>query len=269
MRHHMTLPHDPDHQALTTNLTTTITTTEGKRVTVLPFCLGPTHSQPHRKVQSTIQRPTPVQTPIPSMPPGTQIPMQPQPKKMQPPTTMSSVRVPSTGSMRPPAPPTTPTISTHVAHSITENPTDTPNSAPSEGNTVSQDAVPQSQPETQAQSQPESIAPTPTSTPPVGPPLQNQQPTPIGMNPPVITNSYSIPVAGFSATVPDNTSQPYPGQTSNVLSTHTTEWLHRRVPAGYVEWDLNERHHPRTCRWATFLVAAFTEHISHPKRFNA
>ena len=42
------------------------------RVTVLPFRLGPTHSQPRREVQSTIQRPTPVQTPIPPMPPSTQ-----------------------------------------------------------------------------------------------------------------------------------------------------------------------------------------------------
>ena len=215
MRHHMTLLHDPDHQALTTDPTITITTTEGKQVTVLPFRLGPTHSQPRREAQSTIQRPTPVQNPIPSMPPGTQISM--QSKKMQPPT-MSSVRVPSTGSMRPPAPPTMPPISTHVAHSITETPTDAPNPAPSEGNTVSQDAASQPQPETQAQPQPEPIIPTPASTSPVRPPSQNQQSTAVGMNLPVITNSYHIPVAGFSTTVPNNTSLPYSGQTGNVLS---------------------------------------------------
>lgn len=216
MRHHMTLLHDPDHQALTTDPTITITTTEGKQVTVLPFRLGPTHSQPRREVQATIQRPTPIQNPIPSMLPGTQISMQSQ-KKMQPPT-ISSVRVSSTVSMRPPAPPTMPAISTHVAHSITEAPADTPNPSSPEGNTVSQDAVPQPQPETQSQPQPEPIVPTPASTSPVRPPSQNQQPTAVGMNLPVITNSYHIPVAGFSAAVPNSTSLPYSGQTSNVLS---------------------------------------------------
>lgn len=217
MRHHMTLLHDPDHQALTTDPTITITTTEGKQVTVLPFRLGPTHSQPRREVQAAIQRPTPVQIPIPSMPPGMPISMQSQLKKMQPPT-MSSVRVPSTGSMRPPAPPTMPVISTHATHSITEAPTDTPDSAPSEGSTISQDAAPQPQSETHTQLQPEPIAPTTTSTSPIRPPSRNQQPTAVGMNLPVITNSYHIPVAGFSAAVPNSTSLPYAGQTSNVLS---------------------------------------------------
>ena len=217
MRHHMTLLHDPDHQALTTDPTLTITTPEGKQVTVLPFRLGPTHSQPRREVQATIQRPTPVQAPIPSMPPGTPISMQSQLKKMQPPT-LSSVRVPSTGSMRPPAPPTMPAISTHVSHPVTEAPTDAPNPSPSDGNTVSQDAAPQPQPETQPQPQPEPIAPTPTPTSPVRPPSQNQQPAAVGMNLPVITNNYHIPVTGFSATVPNSTSLSYPGQTSNVLS---------------------------------------------------
>ena len=213
----MTLLHDPDHQALTTDPTLTITTPEGKQVTVLPFRLGPTHSQPRREVQATIQRTTPVQTPIPSMPPGTPISMQSQLKKMQPPT-MPSVRVPSTGSMRPPAPPTMPTISTHVPSPIIEAPADTPNSAPSEGNTVSQDAAPQPQPGTQAQPHPEPIVSTPALTPPVRPPSQNQQPAAVGMNLPVITSSYHIPVTGFSATVPNSTSLPYSGQTSNVLS---------------------------------------------------
>ena len=142
MRHHMTLLHDPDHQALTTNPTLTITTPEGKQVTVLPFRLGPTHSQPRREVQATIQCPAPIQTPIPSMPPGTPISVQSQLKKMQPPT-LSSVRVPSTGSMRPPAPRTMPVISTHVSHPTIEAPTDTPNSAPTDGNAVPQDATPQ------------------------------------------------------------------------------------------------------------------------------
>jgi len=187
---------------------------------VLPFRLGPTHSQPRREVQATIQRQTPVQTPIPSMPPGTPISMQSQLKKMQPPT-LSSVRVPSTGSMRPPAPPTMPAISTHVSHPVAEVPADTPDSSPSDGNTdrntVSQDAAPQPQPETQSQPQPEPITPTPAPTSPVRPPSQNQQPTTVGMNLPVITNSYHIPVTGFSATVP-STSLPYSGQTSNVLS---------------------------------------------------
>ena len=41
-RHLTTLPHDPDHQVLTTDPTLTITTLEGKRVAVLPSCLGPT-----------------------------------------------------------------------------------------------------------------------------------------------------------------------------------------------------------------------------------
>ena len=213
----MTLLHDPDHQALTTDPTITITTSEGKQVTVLPFRLGPTHSQPRREVQAAIQRSTPVQTPIPSMPPGTPISMQSQLKKMQPPT-MSSVRIPSTGSMRPPAPPTMPAISTHVTQSIAEAPADTSNSTPSEGSTISQDAAPQPQPETQPQPQPELATPTPTSTSPVRPPSQNQQSTAIGMNLPVITNSYHIPVAGFSSTVPNSTSLPYSGQTSNVLS---------------------------------------------------
>jgi len=213
----MTLLHDPDHQALTTDPTLTITTPEGKQVTVLPFRLGPTHSQPRREVQATIQRPTPVQTPIPSMPPGTPISMQSQLKKMQPPS-MSSVRVPSTGPMRPPAPPTMPVITTHVSHPVTEAPGDTSNLTPSEGNTVSQDVAPQPQPEAQAQPQSESIVPTPAPTSPVRPPSQNQQPTAVGMNLPVITNSYHIPVTGFSAAVPNSSSLPYSGQTSNVLS---------------------------------------------------
>ena len=217
MRHHMTLLHDPDHQALTTDPTLTITTPEGKQVTVLPFRLGPTHSQPRREVQATIQRPTPVQTPIPSMPPGTQISMQSQLKKMQP-STLSSVRVPSTGSMRPPAPPTMPAISTHVSHPVTDTPTDTPNSTPSDGDTASQDPAPQPQPETQVQPQPEAAIPTTASTSPVRPPSQNQQPTAVGMNLPVVANSYHIPVTGFSTAVPTSTPLPFSGQTSNVLS---------------------------------------------------
>ena len=216
MRHHMTLLHDPDHQALTTDPTITITTTEGKQVTVLPFRLGPTHSQPRREVQAAIQRPTPVPASMPSMPPGTPISMS-QLKKTQP-STISSVRTPSNGSMRPPAPPTMPSISTHVAHSITETQADAPNSTPPEVNTVSQDATPQSQPEAQTQPQPEPIAPTPTSTSPGRPSPQSQQPATVGMNLPVITNSYHVPVAGFSTTVPNSTSLPYSGQTSNVLS---------------------------------------------------
>ena len=130
---------------------------------------------------------------------------------------MSSVRVPSTGSMRPPAPPTMPAISTHAVHPITETPADTPNSALSEGNTISQDPAPQPQSETQTQLQPEPVVP-PTSTSPIRPPSQNQQPAAVSMNLPVITNSYHIPVAGFSTTVPNSTSLPYSGQTSNVLS---------------------------------------------------
>jgi len=213
----MTLLHDPDHQALTTDPTLTITTPEGKHVTVLPFRLGPTHSQPRREVQASTQRPTPVPAPISSMPPGTPISMQSQLKKMQAPT-MSSVRIPSTGSMRPPAPPTMPAISTHVSHPVTEAPADTPTSTPPEGSTVSQDATPQPQPETQAQSQPEPIVPTPASTSPVKPPSQNQQSPAVGMNLPVITNSYHIPVTGFPAAVPNSTALPYSNQTSNVLS---------------------------------------------------
>jgi len=149
-----------DHQALTTDPTLTITTPEGKQVTVLPFHLGPTHSQPRRKVQATIQHPTPV---LPSMPPGMPISMQSQLKKLQPPT-LSSVRVPSTGSMRPPALPTMPAILTHASHPVTEAPADPPNPSPSDGNTVSQDAAPQPQPETRPrpQPQPEPIVPMPT-----------------------------------------------------------------------------------------------------------
>ena len=40
---------------------------------MLPFSLGPTHSQPCCEVQAAIQRPVPAQTPLPSMPPGTPI----------------------------------------------------------------------------------------------------------------------------------------------------------------------------------------------------
>jgi enhancer of polycomb-like protein len=217
MRHHMTLLHDPDHQALTTDATLTITTPEGKQVTVLPFRLGPTHSQPRREVQAIVQRPTSVPTPIPSMPPGTPISMQSQLKKMQPPT-MSSVRIPSSGSMRPPAPPTMPAISTHVSQPTAEVPSDTSSHTLPEVNTSPQDAAPQSQPETQTQPQSEPFVPTPTSAPPIRPPSQNQQSTTVGLNLPVITNSYHIPVAGFPAAIPNNTSLPYSGQTSNVLS---------------------------------------------------
>src|SRR5882757_4286730 len=201
MRHHMTLLHDPDHQALTTDPTLTVITPEGKQVTVLPFRLGPTHSQPRREVQTTVQRPTPAQTPIPSMPPGTPISMQSQLKKIQQPTTVPD-RIPSAGSMRPPAPPTMPAISTHASP---EPQADTPSTAPGEGNTTSQDATPQSQPETQAQPQPDPT-PTPVSTSPARPPSQNQQPAAVGVNIPVITNNF---VTGFSTTLP--TPLPYPG----------------------------------------------------------
>ena len=214
----MTLLHDPDHQALTTDPTLTIMTPEGKQVTVLPFRLGPTHSQPRREVQGAVQRPTPVQTPIPSMPPGTPISMQSQLKKMQP-STISSVRIPSSGSMRPPAPPSMPAISTHVSPVITETPAVTSNPPTSEGNVVaSQDNTAQPQPETQTQPQPEPTVPTPVSTSPMRPSSQNQQQTAIGMNLPVIANSYHIPVTGFSTAIPNSTSLPYSGQTSNVLS---------------------------------------------------
>ena len=217
MRHHMTLLHDPDHQALTTDPTFTITTPEGKQITVLPFRLGPPHSQPRREVQAPIQRPIPIQTPIPSMPPGTPISMQSQHKKMQP-STISSVRIPSSGSMRPPAPPSMPVISTHVSQPIAETPVDASDPATSEGSTASQDIAPQPQSETQAQPQPEPTVPAPVSTSPVRPPSQNQQQTAVGMNLPVIANSYHIPVTGFSTTIPSSTPLPYSGQTSNVLS---------------------------------------------------
>ena len=217
MRHHMTLLHDPDHQALTTDPTLTITTPEGKQVTVLPFRLGPTHSQPRREVQAAMQRPAPAQTPLPSMPPGTPISMQSQLKKMQPPI-ISSVRIPSSGSMRPPAPPTMPAISTHVSQPVAETPTDPSKTAPSEGSTTPQDVAPQPQPEPQVPIQPEPIVLTPASTSPVKPPSQNQQPTPVSMNIPVIANGYHIPVAGFSPTIPNSTSLPYSAQTNNVLS---------------------------------------------------
>ena len=217
MRHHMTLLHDPDHQALTTDPTLTITTSEGKQITVLPFRLGPTHSQPRREVQAIAQRPVPVQTPTPSMPPGTPISMQSQLKKMQP-STISSIRVPSSGSMRPPAPPSMPAISTHVSQPTTETSPETSDSTASEGNTASQDIAPQSQPETPVQPQLEPTVPTPVSTSPVRPPSQNQQQPAVGMNLPVIASSYHIPVTGFSTTIPNSTSLPYSGQTSNTLS---------------------------------------------------
>jgi hypothetical protein len=217
MRHHMMLLHDPEHQALTTDPTLTVTTPEGKQITVLPFRLGPTHSQPRRDVQPSAQRSTPVQAPIPSMPPGTPISMQSQLKKMQA-STISSVRVPSSGSMRPPAPPSMPVISTHVSPPITETSTDTPNPATSEGITPSQDIAPQPQPGALAQPQPEPAVPIPILTSPPRPPSQSQQQTAAGMNLPVIANGYHIPVTGFSTTIPNSTSLPYPGQTGNVLS---------------------------------------------------
>ena len=102
MRHHMTLLHNPDHQVLTTDPTFTIMTPEGKQITVLPFRLGPPHSQPCREVQAPIECPIPIQTPMPSMLPGTPISTQSQNRKMQP-LTISSVLIPWSGSMRPPA----------------------------------------------------------------------------------------------------------------------------------------------------------------------
>ena len=217
----MTLLHDPDHQALTTDPTLTITTPEGKLVTVLPFRLGPTNSQPRREVQASAQRSAPAQS-IPSMPPGTPISMQLQLKKMQP-STIQSVRVPSSGSMRPPAPPSMPTISPHVSQPITETSPDTPDPTASEGSTVPLDVVPQPQPETQAQPQTEPTVPTPVSTSPIRPPSQNQQQPAVGMNLPVITNSYHIPVTGFSTAVTSGTPLPYSSQTSNVLSVQQME----------------------------------------------
>ena len=52
-----TILHDPDHRALIIDPMLTITTPEGKWVAVLPFRLGPTHSQPRREVQAAVQRP--------------------------------------------------------------------------------------------------------------------------------------------------------------------------------------------------------------------
>ena len=133
--------------------------------------------------------------------------MRPQLKKMQPPT-ISSVRISSSGSMRPPVPPTMPAISTHVSQPITESPTDPSKTAPSEGSTMPQDVAPQLQP----------IVLTPASISRVKPPSQNQQPTPVSMNIPVIANGYHIPVAGFSPTISNSTSLPYSTQTNNILS---------------------------------------------------
>ena len=147
------------------------------------------------------------------MPPGTPIS---QLKKIHPPT-IASVRVPSSGSMRPPAPPTMPPISTPISQPITETPVDTANPAPPE-RTTSQEAAPQPQLEAQAQPPVEPVAPNPSSVSPVRPLSQNQHLTPVGVNLPVIANSYHIPVTGFSTAIPNSTSLPFSGQTSNVLS---------------------------------------------------
>ena len=55
----------------------------------------------------------------PSMPPGTPISTQSHLKKMRS-SALSSVRVPSIGFMRSPAPPTVPAISTHIFHPVTK-----------------------------------------------------------------------------------------------------------------------------------------------------
>ena len=49
----------------------------------------------------------------------------------------------------------------------------------------------------------------------------------------------------------------------------TAERVHWGVPAEHGEWNSDKRHHCRTCRWTTFFVAAFTEHIPCAKRFDA
>ena len=143
---------------------------------MLPFRLGPTHSQPRREVQAAIQRLAPAQTPLPSMRPGTPISMQSQLKKMQP-QTISSICVPFSGSMRHPAPPTMPTISTHVSQPVAEAPTNPSETAPSEGSTVPQEVARQPQPETQVPIQPDPIVLTPASMSPIKPPSHNPQPT--------------------------------------------------------------------------------------------
>ena len=253
----MTLLHDPDHQALTTDPTLTVMTPEGKQITVLPFRLGPTHSQPRREVQTTTQRPTPVQTPVPSMPPGTPIS---QLKKMQAPS-ISSVRIPSSGSMRPPAPPSMPVISTHVSPPVTETPVETHNPATSEGNTQPQDIVPQPQPETQAQPQPEQAAPIPVSASPTRPPSQGQQQAAVGMNLPVIANSYHIPVTGFSTTIPGSTSLPFSGQTGNVLSAQQMQ----NIKMAFAEQTPSSMHQlqPSTGNLLSRVPAQYIGHVNN------
>ena len=159
------------------------------------------------------------------MPLGTPISMQSQLKRMQV-STISSIRIPSSGSMRPPAPPMS-AISSHLSPPIARTPAEVRNPSTSEGNTQSQ-----SQPETQAHLQPEPPASIPVSTSPTGPPSQSQQQTAAGMDLTAIANSYHIPVTGFSTTIFNSTSPPTP------FSIHqfqpTTGNLLSRVPARYI-----------------------------------
>ena len=260
MRHDIMLLHDFDHRALAADPTITTSTSEGTQITVLPFRLSSTPSQARREVQATTQYPTLVQTPVPSMPPGTPISMQSQLKKMQA-SNISSVRIPSSGSMRHPAPPSMSTISSHLSPPVAEIPAEVHNPFMSEGNTEPQDIMPQPQPETQAHLQPEPPASIPVSASPTRPPSQSQQQTASGMNLTAIGNSDHIPVTGFSTTISNSTSLPYnvlnPQQMRNIViafaeqtpsSIHqfqpTTGNLLSRVPAQYIGHvnDINYDH---------------------------
>lgn len=104
--------------------------------------------------------------------------------------------LPGTPISTPPAPPATPAI---VSQPTTETSPNMPNPAPPESEP--QEAVPQPQSEVQISPQSELTVRAPVAASPIRPPSQGQQPPAVGMNLPVITNNWHIPVAGFPTAV--------------------------------------------------------------------
>jgi enhancer of polycomb-like protein len=232
----MTLLHDSDHLALMTDPTFAIMTPDGKQHNVLPFRLGPQQIT-RRDMQSAVMQRLPVQGQPqvslvinPSMPAGTPISMQAQLKKMQPPA-VPQIRIPSNGTMRPPAPPNLPTMPTSNASSSQASQSmpasGHANDASVNGGSVeSYPPKPGSSESSQELQQPHTIhvdgqtesGPSIQSTSPTRPSSQSQQHAAITI--PVMSNGFHIsPVNGFSPGLGNNANGiSFPNPTGNGLS---------------------------------------------------
>jgi enhancer of polycomb-like protein len=223
MRHSMTLLHDIDHFALVTDPTLSITTSDGKQHTVLPFRLGPQQLSQRPVSGAAIQRNVSVsqgQSSIPvnpSMPVGTPISMQAQLKKMHPPA-VPIARIPSSGNMRPPATPNLPTMpNPHASQPETCQPIplnghDSTVDSPTKLNSAELPDSPQvhtiqidgTSPQAEAVSI-QSTSPTRSSSQPHA-----------AITIPVMPNGYHI--NGYPPPTGNSSPMPYPGATTNGLS---------------------------------------------------